>query len=44
MGTVRGTTVSVKQWHGRREMAKSGDIVRKCKLLGDIVIYDKRRG
>ena len=44
MGTVRGTTVSVKQWHGRCEMAKSGDIVRNVNFLGDIVIYDKRRG
>ena len=41
MDTVRGTTVSMKQWHGRREM---GDIEKSANRRGDIVIYDKRRG
>ena len=36
MATVRGTTVSVKQWHGRREM---DDIRKRAEGMDDFVIY-----
>ena len=38
MATVRGTTVSVKQWHDRREM---DDIRKRAKGVDDYVILCK---